>query len=64
VFTTAEVLQLVKEAEEGTRAKKSCKQLRKPLNDKEIEEVNENELEDVSSDSNSDCIIVAKRKLN
>jgi len=64
VFTTAEVLQLVKEAEEGTRAKKSCKQPRKPLNDKEIEEVNENELEDVSSDSNSDCIIVAKRKLN
>ena len=64
VFSTQEVLDIVKEAEEETAAKKSRKRPRKRSISVEIEEDEGDELENVSSDSESDCIIVAKRKLN
>jgi hypothetical protein len=64
VFSTQEVLDIVKEAEEDTAAKRSRKRPRKRSISVEIEEDEENELENVSSDSESDCIIVAKKKMN
>jgi hypothetical protein len=63
VFSTQEVLDIVKEAEEDTAAKRSRKRPRKRSISVEIEEDEENELENVSSDSESDCIIVAKKKM-
>jgi hypothetical protein len=62
VFTTQEVLDIVKAAEEETAAKKSRKRPRKGSISVEIEEDEEDELENVSSDSESDCIVVAERK--
>ena len=64
VFSTQEVLDIVKEAEEETAAKKSRKPRRKRSISVEIEEDEVEELENVSSDSESNCIIVAKRKLH
>ena len=61
VFTTEEVLQIAREAEEETAAKKGRRRPPKRSVSVEIEENEENVLEDVSSDSESDCIIVAKR---
>jgi hypothetical protein len=62
VFTTAEVLQLVKEAEEASEAKKGHKRPRNRSISLEIEEDVENELENISTDSDSDCIIVARKE--
>ena len=62
VFTTQEVLDIVKAAEEETAAKKCRKRLRKRSISVEIEEDEEDELENVSSDSESDCIVVAEKK--
>jgi DDE superfamily endonuclease/Tc5 transposase DNA-binding domain len=64
VFSTQEVLDIVKASEEETVAKKSRKRLRKGSISVEIEEDERVELENVSSDSESDCIIVAKKNLN
>jgi hypothetical protein len=62
VFSTAEVLGIAKEAEEATAAKKGRKRRRKRSISAEIEEDIENILEIVSSDSESDCIIVAAKR--
>jgi hypothetical protein len=64
VFSTQEVLDIVKEAEAETAAKKSRKRPRKRSISVEIEEAEEDELENVSSESDSDCIILAAKKLN
>jgi hypothetical protein len=62
VFSTAEVLKLVEEAEAETAAKKARKRSQK----RKIEEAfEEDELEvskQDSSDSESSCIVVAARK--
>jgi hypothetical protein len=63
VIRTAEVLQLVKEAEEAIKAKKRRKRPRKRSISVEIEEDEENELENISSDLESDCIVVAEKRL-
>lgn len=63
VFTTQEVLDIVKEAEAETAAKKSRKQPRKRSIRVEIEGDEEDELENMSSDSESNCIIVTDRSV-
>jgi len=62
VFTTAEVLQLVKEAEEATVATKSRKRRRKRSPSVEIEDDEEVEFQNMASDSESDCIMVAQKR--
>ena len=62
VFSTTEVLQIAKEAEEETAAKKDRKRPRKRPISVEIVEDRENVPENVSSESQSDCIIVAKKR--
>jgi hypothetical protein len=63
VFTTQEVLDIVKVAEEETAAKKSRKRPRKRSISVEIEEDEEDDIENIPSDSESDCIIVADRNV-
>ena len=63
MFTTQEVLDIVKEAEAETAAKKSRKRPYKPSISVEIKGDEEDELENISSDSESDCIIVADRNV-
>ena len=62
VFSTEEVFQIAKEAEEATAAKKGCKRLRKRSVSVEIEKDIESVLESLDSDSESDCIVVAEKK--
>lgn len=62
VFGTEEVLQIAKEAEGETAAKKGRQRRRKSSISVEMEEDNENVPENISSDSESGCIVVAKRK--
>jgi peptidoglycan hydrolase CwlO-like protein len=62
VFSTTEVLQIAKEAEEETAAKKGRKRPRKRSISVEIMEDWENVPENVSSESESDCFIVAKKR--
>ena len=63
VFTTQEVLDIVKEAEAETATKKGRKRPHRRSISVEIEDNEEDELENVVSDSESDCIIVAAKKL-
>jgi len=62
VFSTQEVLQIAREAEEETLAKKGRKRQRKRSISVEIEEDIEDIVENVSSDSETDCIVVAAKK--
>ncbi len=62
MFSTQEVLQITKEAEEATIAKKGRKRLRRRSISVEIEDDIESLFENVSSDSESDCIVVAERR--
>ena len=64
MFTTQEVLNIVKEAEAETATKKGRKRPRRRSISVEIEEYNGDELENVSSDSESDCIVVANKKFD
>jgi hypothetical protein len=63
VFSTAEVLEIAKEAEEATAAKKGRKRLRKRSISVEVEDAVGSVLDNVSSESESDCIIVAQKRL-
>jgi hypothetical protein len=62
VFTTAEVLAIVKKSEIETAKKRPSKRRRTGPKNVEIEEEIEEVPENVSSDSDSDCIVVVRRK--
>ena len=64
VFSTKEVLQIAKEAEAETAANKSRKQRRQRSTSVEIEDTIKIIPENESSDSESDCIVVATKKLS
>jgi hypothetical protein len=59
VFTTKEVLQIARQAEENKTVKKLRRRPRNGAITLAIEEDKENDIESVSSDSGSDCISVA-----
>ena len=61
VFFTQEVLDIAQAAEVETEAKKKCKQPRKCIIDEILDEEEVETLENKSSSSDSDCIVVAKR---
>lgn len=61
VFSTQEVLDIARTAEQGTAAKNSRKRRHAPLLDTELGEIEERVLENVSSNSEGDCIYVATR---
>ena len=63
VFSTEEVLQIAKEAEEGTAATKGRRRPHKRSVSIEIEESGDKVLDNISSGSKSDCNIVAKKKV-
>ena len=63
VFSTQEVLDVVRQAEQATAEKHSRKRRRKGPTVVEIEDEELQLLENVSSDSDSDCIVVQARKL-
>ena len=62
MFSTEEVLQIAREAEEATAANKGRKRPRKRSISVEIEGDTASILENVSSDSESNCIIVADKR--
>jgi hypothetical protein len=62
VFSTQEVLKTAREAEKAIANKTSCKRRCKVSIDVENEREQENTLEHVSSDSDSDCIVVMQRR--
>jgi len=62
VFSTQEVLEVARKAEEATAEKTSRKRRRTQPIIAEIEEQEEDLSKNVSSDSDSDCIVVLKRK--
>jgi hypothetical protein len=62
VFSTQEVLEIAREAEKATASKTSRKRPRKQLAPTEINEQDNEVLENVSSDSDSDCIVVQPRR--
>lgn len=64
VFSTQEVLEIAKAAEEETTAKNGRKRRRAPSVDPQHGEVEEQVLETVSSDSKSDWIVVATKRLS
>lgn len=61
VFSTQEVLKMVEEAEAEMAAKKSRKRPRKPKGSHETDFVEDDALEESSSQSDSDCIMVVRR---
>lgn len=61
VFSTQEVLEIARQAEEETARKKGRKRRRQASLSPEIEEEVEEDLENNSSDDDSDCIVVAQR---
>lgn len=63
MFSTEEVLQIAREAEEETAATKGRRRPRKRPVSVEIEKSGGKVLEDVSSGSESDCIVVGKKKV-
>jgi len=62
VFSTQEVLQITKEAEEASMAKKGRKRLYKQSISVEIEDDVESLFENIPSDSESDCIVIAEKR--
>ncbi|KXL50736.1 hypothetical protein M433DRAFT_73866, partial [Acidomyces richmondensis BFW] len=62
VFSTQEVLQIIKEAKEAMIVKKGRKRLRRQLISVEIEDNIESLFENVSNDSKGDCIVVAEKR--
>ena len=61
VFSMQKVLDIMQAAEVKTKAKKKCKQPRKRTIDEILDEEEAETLENESSSSDSDCIVVAKR---
>ena len=64
VFSTQEVLEIAREAEKATAEKTSRKRRRKGSINMKIEKDKENTIENVSNDSDSDCIVVMQRRSN
>ena len=62
VFSTQEVLEIARAAEAETSKKKKGRQARKRRIAETIEEEDDREFEMISSDSDSDCIVVSVRK--
>jgi hypothetical protein len=62
VFSTQEVLEIAQAAEAETSKKKASKRPRKHGIQEMIEGEEDRELEMISSDSDSDCIVVTLRK--
>jgi hypothetical protein len=62
VFSTQEVLEIARAAEAQTSKKKKGRQTRKRKIAETIEEEDDREFEMISSDSDSDCIVVSVRK--
>jgi len=62
VFTTEEVLQIARQADHGKKDKKSCRELHSRAKTFIIQEGKENNIKSVSSDSGSDCIVVASNR--
>ena len=61
VFSTQEILDITQAAKIKTKAKKKHKQPRKRTIDEILDEEEAETLENESSSSDSDCIVVAKR---
>lgn len=59
VFTTSEVLEIARQAEQPKMKEKACRRSQNKATVLAVEEDKENGLESVSNDSDSDCIIVA-----
>lgn len=62
LFSTQEVLEIAKTAEAESSKKKTSKQPRKRSIEEATEKEDDRELEVISSDSDSDCIVVTVRK--
>ena len=62
VFSTQEVLEIARAAEAETSKKKKGRQARKRRIVETIEEEDDREFEMISSDSDSDCIVISVRK--
>ena len=62
VFSIQEILDIIHTAEAKAEIKKKCKQPRKRTIDEALDEEEVEILENVSSSSDSDCIIVARHK--
>lgn len=62
LFSTQEVLDIARAAEQGTAAKNSHTRRHTHPPDKELSEMEGKVLENVSSDSEGDCIYVATRR--
>lgn len=63
VFSTQEVLEIATAAKEETKEKKGRKQPRAPLISTEFGSIEEGMLKTVYSDSESNCIVIAPKKL-
>jgi hypothetical protein len=64
VFSTQEVLNIAREVEKATADKRTHTRRRKRPTASKIEEQEDEQLEDVSSDSELDCIVVQSRRLH
>jgi len=64
VFSTAEVLQIAKEAEEVTAAKKAGRKRKARPISLEIEDEVEDVLNSDPSDSSIDCIVIANTRID
>jgi hypothetical protein len=64
VFSTQEVLEVARQAEQATAEKTARTQRRKRAISVEIEGDDENTFENISTDSESNCIAVVRRKMN
>lgn len=62
MFSTQEVLEMARKAKEATAAKTPHKRRRTQPTATEIAEQETELIENVSSDSDSDCIVVLQRK--
>jgi hypothetical protein len=60
VFSTQEVLEIAREAEKATKEKTTRKRQSKRLIAKEAEDQELEEIKNIPSDSDSDCIVVAQ----
>ena len=62
MFSTQEVLEIAREAEKATVEKSTRSQRRKAPINKKLEQQEDELVKDISSDSDSDCIVVVQRK--
>jgi hypothetical protein len=62
VFSTQEVLEIAREAEKATAEKGTRARRRKVPTGEKIEQQEDEVIENISGDSDSDCIVVVQRK--